>query len=51
MHVPVQFSQAVVSTCRDDNRELAAHFSDFLMSTRIQKLLLQYGFDSVSVSG
>lgn len=47
MHVPVQFSQAVVSTCRDLNREVAAQFSDFLMSPRIQKLLLKYGFDTV----
>ncbi len=51
MHVPIHFSQAVVSTCRDTNREVAAQFSDFLMSPRIQKLLLQHGFDSVSLNG
>lgn len=50
-YVPVQFSQAVVSTCRDLNREVAAQFSDFLMSPRIQKLLIKYGFDPVSLNG
>ena len=44
---PVQFGQAVVWTCRDTSRGLAKEFSDFMMSPRIQKLLLKYGFDSV----
>lgn len=42
---PVQFGQAVVWTCRETSRGLAKEFSDFMMSTRIQKLLLKYGFD------
>jgi molybdate transport system substrate-binding protein len=45
-HVPVQFSQAVVSTCRPPLRPVAERFSDFLMTIRIQKLLVKYGFDS-----
>ncbi len=46
-YVPVQFGQAVVWTCRDTSRGVAKEFSDFMMSPRIQKLLLKYGFDSV----
>lgn len=46
-YTPVQFGQAVVWTCRDTSRGLAKEFSDFMMSPRIQKLLLKYGFDSV----
>lgn len=44
---PVQFSQAVVWTCRESARDIAKDFSDFMMSPRIQKLLQQYGFDSL----
>jgi len=44
--VPIQFGQAVVSTCRASLRSVADQFSDFLMTTRIQKLLVKYGFDS-----
>lgn len=51
MHVPVRFGQAVVSTCREKLLPVAEQFSDFLMTPRIQKLLLQYGFDSVPVNG
>jgi len=43
--VPVQFAHAVVSTCRENVREVAKQFSEFLLSSRIQKLLLNYGFD------
>jgi molybdate transport system substrate-binding protein len=45
--VPIQFGQAVVSTCRASLRSVAEKFSDFLMTPRIQKLLVKYGFDSV----
>jgi molybdate transport system substrate-binding protein len=44
---PVQFSQAVVWTCRESARDIANEFSDFLMSPRIQKLMQKYGFDSL----
>jgi molybdate transport system substrate-binding protein len=44
--VPIQFGQAVVSTCRASLRSVAEQFSDFLMTPRIQKLLVKYGFDS-----
>ena len=47
-HTPVQFGQAVVWTCRDASRNVAEDFFDFMMSPRVQKLLLKYGFDSVS---
>lgn len=50
-YVPVQFGQAVVWTCRESARGIAKEFSDFLMSPRIQKLLLNYGFDAVSLNG
>lgn len=45
-YVPIQFGQSVVSTCRASLRSAADHFSDFLMTPRIQKLLVKYGFDS-----
>jgi len=41
----------VVWTCRETARGVAKEFSDFLMSPRIQKLLLNYGFDPVSRNG
>jgi molybdate transport system substrate-binding protein len=44
--VPIQFGQAVASTCRASLRPVAEKFSDFLMTPRIQKLLVKYGFDS-----
>jgi molybdate transport system substrate-binding protein len=47
MFLPVQFGQAVVSTCRASLRSVADQFSDFLMTPRIQKLLVKYGFDSI----
>jgi molybdate transport system substrate-binding protein len=46
-YVPVQFGQAVVATCREASLPVAKQFSDFLMTPRIQKLLLKYGFDPV----
>lgn len=50
-YMPVQFGQAVVWTCRAATRRVAEQFSDFLMTPRIQKLLLHYGFDSPSSNG
>src|SRR5918994_4105263 len=45
--IPVVFGQAVVSTCREASRQAAQQFTNFMMSPRIQKLLLKYGFDAV----
>jgi molybdate transport system substrate-binding protein len=45
--VPIQFGQAVAATCRASLRTVADKFSDFLMTPRIQKLLIKYGFDSI----
>ena len=45
--VSIQFGQAVVSTCRASVRSVADKFSDFLMTPRVQKLLVKYGFDIV----
>ena len=50
-YVPVQFGQTVVSTGRESTRGVAKEFSDFLMSSRIQKLLLNYGFDAIASNG
>lgn len=49
--VPVQFGQAVVWTCREESLPLAEAFFDFIMSPRIQKLLLKYGFEPVASNG
>jgi molybdate transport system substrate-binding protein len=46
-YTPVQFGQAVVWTCRNESLNVAEEFFDFIMSSRIQKLLLKYGFDPV----
>jgi molybdate transport system substrate-binding protein len=46
--IPVVFGQAVVSTCRKDSLQAAEQFLNFMMSPRIQKLLLKYGFDAIS---
>jgi molybdate transport system substrate-binding protein len=48
-YVPILFGQAVASTCRASLRSVAERFSDFLMTPRIQKLLVKYGFDPISV--
>lgn len=48
-YAPVQFGQALLWTCRNDSRRVADAFLDFMMSPRIQKLLVQYGFDNVPV--
>jgi molybdate transport system substrate-binding protein len=47
----VQFGHAVVWTCRDASLSVAERFFDFIVSPRIQKLLLKYGFDSVPSNG
>lgn len=44
---PIQFGGAVVGTCREESLAVAEQFLDFMMSPRIKKLLLKYGFDSV----
>jgi len=49
--MPVQFGQAVVSTCRDESLKAAEEFFDFIMSPRVQMLLLKYGFDSMPSNG
>jgi molybdate transport system substrate-binding protein len=50
-HTPVQFGEAVVWTCRDASLSVAEKFFDLIMSPRIQKLLLKYGFDSLPSNG
>jgi molybdate transport system substrate-binding protein len=47
-YTPVQFGEAVVSTCREASLSVAGKFLDFMTSSRIQRLLLKYGFESVS---
>ena len=46
-YAPIQFGQAVVSTCRPSLRSVAEQFSDFVMTPRIQRLLVKYGFDAM----
>ena len=46
--MPIHFGQAVVWTCRTSVRSTADQFSDFLMTTRVQRLLMKYGFDSLN---
>jgi molybdate transport system substrate-binding protein len=50
-HIPVQFGQAVVWTCRATSLGVAEGFFEFLLSPRIQKLLPHYGFDAVPSNG
>ena len=49
--IPVVFSQTVVSTCRENSLPAAQQFVNFMMTPRIQKLLLKYGFDSMPTKG
>lgn len=44
----VPFGQAVVWTCRESSRATAEDFFNFMISPRIQKLLLKHGFDPVA---
>lgn len=50
-YTPVEFGEAVVWTCREASRSAAEDFFKFIMSPRIQKLLLKYGFDPVPSNG
>ena len=50
-YTPVQFGQAIVWTCRNVSLPIAEEFFNFIMSPRVQKLLLKYGFDSVPSNG
>jgi molybdate transport system substrate-binding protein len=50
-YIPVVFGQAVVSTCREVSLQAAEQFVNFMMSPRIQKLLLKYGFDAMPTKG
>lgn len=43
--VVIAFAQTVISSCDISLRSLAAQFSDFLMTPRIQLLLMKHGFD------
>lgn len=45
--IPIVFAQSVVSTCRQSSVQAAEAFMNFMMSPRIQKLLLKYGFDAI----
>ncbi|MBX3237523.1 MAG: molybdate ABC transporter substrate-binding protein [Nitrospiraceae bacterium] len=45
---PVPFGQAVVWTCRESSRTTAEDFFNFMISPRIQLLLVKYGFDPAS---
>lgn len=53
--IPVRLGEAVVWTCRKASLNVAKEFFDYIMSPRVQKLLLKYGFDhsfdSVSSNG
>ncbi|MCC2642807.1 MAG: modA [Nitrospira sp.] len=46
-YTTVQFGEAVVWTCKEASLSAAEDFFNFIMSPRIQKLLLKYGFDSM----
>lgn len=50
-YTAVQFGEAVVSTCREASLGVAEEFLDFMMSPRIQRLLLKYGFDPEPSNG
>jgi molybdate transport system substrate-binding protein len=50
-HTPIQFGVAVAWTCRNASLGVAEEFLGFIMSPRVQKLLLKYGFDSVPSNG
>ena len=45
--IPIVFGQTVVSPCREASLQAAEHFVNFMMSPRIQKLLLKYGFEAM----
>jgi molybdate transport system substrate-binding protein len=47
--VLIQFAQAVMENCRAALCPVAERFSDFLMTPRIESLMMKYGFDSPPV--
>ncbi len=49
--MPIQFGAAMVRTSREASLKIAEEFLDFIVSPRIQKLLLKYGFEPVSSKG
>ncbi|BCA53894.1 putative Molybdenum ABC transporter, solute-binding protein [Nitrospira sp. KM1] len=49
-HTSVQFGQAILSTCRSESLRVAERFLDYMMSARVQKLLLKYGFDAAHIT-
>ena len=48
--MPVNFSQAVVGSRGNESHRQAEEFFDFIMSPRIQKLLIHYGFEPMPVN-
>jgi molybdate transport system substrate-binding protein len=50
-HMPIQFGAAMVWTSREASLKIAEEFLDFIVSPRIQKLMLKYGFEPVSSNG
>jgi molybdate transport system substrate-binding protein len=49
--IPIQFGAAMVGISREASLKIAEDFLDFIVSPRIQKLLLKYGFEPVSSNG
>lgn len=47
-YTAIQLGESMVWTCRETLLDNAEEFLDFMMSPRIQKLLLKHGFDPVS---
>ena len=50
-HMPIQFGAAMVWTSREASLKVSKEFLDFIVSPRIQKLMLKYGFEPVSSKG
>jgi molybdate transport system substrate-binding protein len=50
MRTPVHFGQAVIGAGQDQSPRVAKEFFDFIISPRIQKLLVHYGFESIPSS-
>lgn len=49
-HITVRFGEAVVWTCREESLAAAEQFSNFITSSRIQRLLHKYGFEPAPVA-
>jgi molybdate transport system substrate-binding protein len=47
-YTSIKLGEAMVWTCREASLDNAEEFLDFMVSPRIQKLLLKHGFDPVS---